>query len=220
MVKGVDPRTGEEFTRPEGVDKGWDYAPGANRTTPLYDLIARKLPNLDAPLGAAMWDALKDAVAMEQQLRLWDLIDAAKIIQRATNEALIVHAVAPATVQDLAQRAVTLRSADIWLRDRELIHALRDAKTARGVALPEAVWRDLPQHLAQATPYLDTQDAALVYAFDLPDGTGKVVVRVNYTDKLRDGDQRVQITTNFIRTAGIVDPTNFWPGTVYQPLKK
>jgi uncharacterized protein with gpF-like domain len=27
-VKGVDPKTGEEFERPEGVDKGWDYQPG------------------------------------------------------------------------------------------------------------------------------------------------------------------------------------------------
>ena len=112
-----------------------------------------------------------------------------------------------------------LQSADIWLRDRELVHALRDAKTGRGAGLPESVWRELPKFLAQATPYLDTQDAALVYAFDLPDGTGKVVVRVSYTDKLRDGGQRVRMTTNFIRTAGIVDATNLGPGTVYQPLK-
>ena len=219
-IEGVDPKTGEEFKRPEGVDKGWDYAPGANRTTPLYDLIARKLPNLDPRLGAAMWDALKDAVAMEQQLKLWDLIDVAKTTQQAAGEALVVHAVAPATVQDLQQLGVTLQSADIWLRDRELINALRDAKAGRGADLPESVWRELPKFLAQATPYLDTQDAALVYAFNLPDGTGKVVVRVNYTDKLREGGQRVRMTTNFIRTAGIVDPTNLGPGTVYQPLKK
>ena len=219
-VQGVDPKTGEEFTRPEGVDKGWDYAPGANRTTPLYDLIARKLPNLDAPIGAAMYDALKDAVAMEQQLKLWALIEVAQTTQQAAGEALVVHAVAPATVRDLQQLGVALQSADIWLRDRELIHALRDAKADRATALPEAVWRDLPKFLAQATPYLDTQDAALVYAFTLPDGAGKVVVRVNYTDKLRDGGRRVRMTANFIRTAGIVDPVDMTGHARYVELKK
>ncbi len=167
-----------------------------------------------------MWDALKDTVAMEQQLKLWDLIDTAKTAQRATNEALIVHGVAPATVQDLQQLGVALQSADVWLRDRELVHALRDAKAGRGADLPESVWRELPRFLAQATPYLDTQDAALVYAFDLPEGTGKVVVRVNYTDKLRDGEKRARVTTNFIRTAGIVDSMNIAGDPRYVELKK
>jgi hypothetical protein len=218
-VRGVDPKTGAEYERPEGVDRGWDYQPGANRTAPLYDLIARKLPNLDAPLGAAMWEALKDAVAMEQQLKLWEMIDAAKTVQRPTGAALVVHAVSPATALALDAQGVALQSADIWLRDRGLIHALRDAKSARGAALPERAWRDLPQHLAQATPYLDTQDQALVYAFDLPDGTGKVLVRVNYTEKVRDGGRRARVTTNFIRTAGIVDPMNIAGDPRYVELK-
>lgn len=211
----TDPKTG----LPQGVDKGWDYQPGANRATPLYDLIARKLPALDAPLGAAMWDHLKDAVAMEQQLKLWRLIDVAKTAQQSAGEALVVHAVSPKVVQALTQLGVTLQSSDVWLRDRELIHALRDAKAARGAAVPESVWRDLPRHLAKAAPYLDTQDAALVYAFDLPDGTGKVVVRVNYTEKVRDGGQRVRMTTNFVRTAGVVDPMNIAGDPRYAELK-
>lgn len=219
-VEGVDPKTGEPFKRPEGIDRGWDYAPGASRTTPLYDLIARKLPNLDAPLGAAMWAHLKDALAMEQQLKLWDLIDAAKTARQPAGQALVVHAATPATVQALQQLGVALQSADIWLRDRELVHALRDAKAGRGADVPESVWRDLPRHLAQATPYLDAQDAALVYAFDLPDGTGKVVARVNYTEKVRDGGQRARITANFIRTAGVVDRMNVAGDPRYLELKK
>ena len=68
-------------------------------------------------------------------------------------------------------------------------------------------------------PYLDTEDQALVYAFDLPDGTGKVVVRVNYTEKMRDGMKRGRVTTNFIRTAGVVDPLNINGSPRYQELK-
>ena len=210
-----DPKTG----LPLGVDKGWDYAPGANRTTPLYDLIARKLPNMDAALGAAMWAHLKDAVAMEQQLKLWEMIDRAKQTKQSAGEAIMVHGIEPATLQALANLGVKLQSAEVWLRDEQLIHALRDAKSGRGAELPEAVWRDLPRYLNQATPYLDTEDQALVYAFDLPDGTGKVVVRVNYTEKMRDGHQRVRVTTNFIRTAGVVDPVDITGHARYVPLK-
>ena len=42
-VRGVDPKTGEEFERPEGVDKGWDYAPGAGVDTALRQLVSDKL---------------------------------------------------------------------------------------------------------------------------------------------------------------------------------
>lgn len=41
-VKGVDPKTGEEFTRPEGVDKGWDYAPGASVAQELAQFAKAK----------------------------------------------------------------------------------------------------------------------------------------------------------------------------------
>jgi len=210
-----DPKTG----LPQGVDKGWDYQPGANQTTPLYDLIARKLPGMDAVLGAAMMANLKDALALETQLKLWEMIDQAKKTKQPAGDAVMVHGIEPTTVQALADLGVKLQSADIWLQDRELIHALRDAKTDRGAALPEEVWRDLPRYLAKATPYLDTQDQALVYAFDLPDGAGKVLVRVNYAEKMRDGGQRIKVTTNFIRTAGIVDPLNIAGDSRYQELK-
>ena len=42
-IEGVDPKTGEEFKRPEGVDKGWDYAPGAGVDVPLRQLVSDKL---------------------------------------------------------------------------------------------------------------------------------------------------------------------------------
>lgn len=75
-VKGVDPKTGEEFTRPEGVDKGWDYQPGANTTKPLADLLKDKAavwpPSLQtavaaflkAALPADVWQTLAEALGM------------------------------------------------------------------------------------------------------------------------------------------------------------
>jgi hypothetical protein len=201
----IDPKTGA----PRGIGKGWDYAPGANAATPLADLVADKLVRLEAPIGAAMWEHLAPVVAMEQRLALADLVDAAAATLRPRGEAALAHVAAPNTVADLARRGVPLETADIWLRDEELIHALRDTKSARGAALSLQSWRDLPALLAEATPYLDTADAALVYAFDTPDGVGKVLVRVNYRDKLRGADgKRTRVTSNFIRTGGIVAARN------------
>lgn len=210
----LNPATGA----PPGIDKGWAYAPGANAATPLRELVEQKLLNLDAPMGAAMWEALGPAIAMEQRLALTDLVDAAAASMRPLGEAALAHVVSAATVAALAGRGVALESADIWLRDAELIHALRDTKSARHAALPLQTWRDLPVLLAGAQAYLDTEDLALVYAFDTPDGLGKVLVRVNYRDKLRGAKgKRTRVTSNFIRTGGVVEAADLHPPR-YQPL--
>lgn len=193
---------------PNGIDPGWAYAPGANRATPLRELVEQKLFNLDAPIGAAMWERLRPSIALETRLGLADLVDRVSETMIAKGESLLVSAVSPATLADLAGQGITLESAGIWLRDHELLHALREAKSGAARALSPEIWRDLPRLLETATPYLDTSDQALIYAFDVPDGTGKVVIRINYRDKIRQGDARGRVTANFIRTGGIVEPHN------------
>lgn len=117
----------------------------------------------------------------------------------------MAHVLPPATVQDLADNGHVLESAGVFLRDRELLHSLRPVKDGRGHTLPEEVWLNLPDHLAIADIYLDTQDTALVYAFDAGDNKGKVVVRVNYSEKIRTADgKRARIVGNFISTGGVV----------------
>ena len=105
----------------------------------------------------------------------------------------------------LALIGIELGDAAIWLRDHELIHALRDSKSSRSAALPMDVWLNLADYLDKAEPYLDTVNGTLLYAFDLPGVTGKVVVRVNHTRKIKDGGKRKNISSNFIVTGGVVD---------------
>lgn len=212
----VSPKTGA----PVGIDRGFDYAPGAAAATPLRDLIAQKLFKLDAPIGAAMWAELGPALALEQRLAMADLVDAAVATMQPAGEAALAHVASPATVADLAARAVPLVSADVWLRDSELIHALRDSKAGRGTALSAQTWRDLPELLETATPYLDTEDTALVYVFDAPEGLGKVAVRVNYTSKVQQGGKRDKLTSNFIRTGGTVETKSIENDARYVELGK
>ncbi len=200
----INPKTGA----PVGIDKGFDYAPGANATRPLKDLIDQKLIKLDAPIGAQMWQALAPALKAEQLKAVQEMVALAAASMEPASVSVVAHVISPDTVAALATRGIELNDAAIWLRDRELIHAIRDSKDARGAMLPLEVWLNLPNYLAQATSYLDTVNNTLVYAFDLPDVAGKVVVRVNYSSKIRVDGERQIVNSNFIMTGGVFDAGN------------
>ena len=114
--------------------------------------------------------------------------------------------------------ACAAASATITLVRRELAHAQRDSKQARGAALDESDLDRLPDILAQPKAVLyDTQSKGtgnphvLLYMFDPADEAhlGKAVVRVNFRGKMKVGEApRRTITTNAVRTLGYVDWNN------------
>lgn len=186
----------------EGIDKGFDYAPGANANRPLKDFIDQKLIKLDAQIGAAMYEAMRPLLLAERAVAVRDMVAVAAASLEPKGASVVAHVVAPNTVADLAARDVVLNDAAIWLRDHELVHALRDYKDTLGNVLPLDVWLDISGQLDRAVPYLDMLDRALIYAFDIPGQTGKIVVRINYSSKVA----RKMIESNFIRTGGVIKP--------------
>lgn len=201
-------RTGEVQRVPTGIDPGFGYNAGMARQRLMQRLVQDKLVALDAPIGAELWRDLRGRMAPEQQQAWRELVDQVGRTRRASGQLSLVHVVDTATQQALALHQVRLASAAVLMRDTELLHALRDTKAARGVALPAEVVADLPTLLPQAAVYLDTVDQALIYAIDLQGRVGKVVVRVNYADKGRLGAQRLKATANFVQTGGLVEPFN------------
>lgn len=207
--KGEPPAGWQEHSAktgaPVGIDQGFDYAPGASTQKSLMDFVEKKLINLESSVGSHMWELIQDAVKQEQALAWQNMVERVSTTLMATGEARQAHVVEAETVKSLADVGVKLENAAVWLRDNELLHALRDYKDARGASLPIEVWQNLREHLDDATPYLDTEDQALIYVFDVPDGLGKLVVRVNYKEKARFDGVRDRITSNFIRTGGWID---------------
>ena len=143
---------------------------------------------------------------------------------QATGQGALVATVKPATVADLMARGTPLDNAAIWMRDTELLHAIRDSKSA---ALPDAVWEQLPTLLQTATPYWDTVNGNIVYVLDVP-GTAaqtasgkasKVAININYNQKMREGESRVTVLSNFVASGGEVDAGNF-KNPRYVELKK
>ncbi|MDO9141453.1 MAG: phage minor head protein [Methylobacter sp.] len=212
-------RDGVTHTVPKGVDYGWDYAPGASRTTPLKDLIDQKLMRFPAEIGAEMWQVLKPVLKAEQLKAVQDMVATASASMMPAGAGVIAHVMEPETVSALKNYDVDLSDAAIWLRDHELIHAIRETKAGRGAALPLDAWLNLPEHLESAVAYFDKVNKNVIYAFDLPGVVGKVAVELNKLDKVRDAGVRRKITSNFIVTGGIVKLENMQESR-YVPLNK
>jgi SPP1 gp7 family putative phage head morphogenesis protein len=201
-------RTGEVQRVPAGIDPGFGYNAGMARQRLMQRLVQDKLVALDAPIGAELWRELRSSMAPEQRQAWRELVDKVVRTKRASGATALVHVVDAATQQALREQNVSLASSAVLMRDSELLHAVRDTKLARGAALEPEQWAQLPDLLDTATPYLDTQDQALVYAIELPERAGKVVIRLNYTEKARFGSQRARVTANFVQTGGVVDADN------------
>lgn len=213
--EALDPKTGA----PVGIDKGFDYAPGANAATPLADLVDQKLLRLNGAIGAAMGEALAPVLAAERSRAWAELVDATSQSMQANGTTVLATTVAPATVNALANQGLVLENAAVWLSDHDLLHAIRDTKSMRGAALSAEVWRDLPQLLARSDAYLDTADQALIYLVSLPKSAAKIVVRVNVNEKGRFSGQRLRITSNFITTGGVVQAVDVTADSRYVPLR-
>lgn len=210
----LDPKTGA----PVGIGKGFNYAPGASVGASMQSFVDAKLINLKAPIGAQMWAVLKP-VLLEERLAAWrTLFDTTRQTMQAGGVAEMVYTVVPQTVAALAERGVVLENAAVWMRDTELLHALRDSKAARGAALPDGVWRDLPQELEKATVYLDTQDQRLIYVLDVGGSLGKVAVAINFNEKGQFDGVRAKIVSNFVRTGGTLEAGDL-KASRYQLLK-
>jgi hypothetical protein len=212
-------RTGQRHVIPNGIDYGFDYTPGAKRHAPLQAMIDQKLIRMPASIGAEMWQALKPILLEEQTHAVGAMVATAAASMQPAGHGVIAHVIEPATVSALAEQGVALDNASVWLRDRELIHALRDAKIEHGGALPLKVWQNLPMYLQTAVPYLDTQDQAVLYVFELPGVAGKVVIRLNRVEKISGAGRREKVLANFIVTGGVIRAENL-SGDRYLPLGK
>lgn len=156
----IDPKTGAQV----GIDKGFDYAPGANADTSLADLIAQKLIKLDAPIGAAMAQALGPALQQELSAAYGDwLTDViADPIKRGRLQ--VVGALAPETLGWLAARSIRPAGAEIAVNDAVIVGAKAQRHLAQGDALTAAEWAELPALLdAPGQILYDVRSGRLIF---------------------------------------------------------
>ena len=219
----INQRTGEIQKIPRGVDPAFNYPPGG-RLSNLPKFVTEKIIQAPADIGA-QWVAVSGiGASIYEPYKQMASKALASDDRKGQGVTSVAHVLPTATVDDLAgldKTPVALETAAVLINDHELLHSLRPIKDGRGQALPEDVWANLPDYLDKADIYFDTEKPAIVYAFDVNDRIGKVVVRVNYIDKTRTADgKRSKIIANFISTGGVVNASDLQGGGRYKPLKK
>ncbi|WP_104565840.1 phage minor head protein [Ralstonia mannitolilytica] len=232
---GIDPRTGEVYkTEQTGIrlvhngkpvifypDAGFNFNHGAAGLEQASQVLARKVEFADPELGAqAMQSALHLVLPqIAAEYRTW----ASQVIEagRAANNYRVVGALQPDVLAALKRMDIRPETAALTVRDAELLHLVRDTKSARGAALPIDDILALPLRLAAPQAILwDIEDPALVYVFPAvgQQKTGKVVVRVDFAQQTRDDGGRQKMPRNAVRTAGLVEAGDLANGKRYSVL--
>ena len=210
----IDSR-GNKHEVPNGIDFGFDYQPGAGTATPFKDLIDKKLINFPARIGADMWSALEQSLALETQLQ-WTETLTEWFATKQTGRAAIVGAIDPTTLGWLAEQNLPLPvTAEIAVREG----LIRGSKQARhdkaGDGLTEAEWRQLPRMLSQPSRVLlDFQTGKLVYVMDTDDAGVKITVNYDYKKK---GKELNMIVSGFRQSSKTIEERI--KGKLYREIK-
>lgn len=210
----INTRTGEQSVVPDGVDPGFGYHKGkAARQAAAARRMMDALTPLPPQVAAEVITPVAVARSIQPEFAEW--VQAIATAGRGGNEVRAVGVLAKPVLDRLAAAGIAPTTAAITIRDQEVIHLLRDVKKARGQALAIATVQALPMVIAQpAEVFFDTQDPALLYVIDSPPaGVAKFVIRVEFPTDVRAEGRRGKITTNAVRTGGLVQ----WPDLVPGP---
>ncbi|MFL3972225.1 hypothetical protein LER57_33370, partial [Pseudomonas aeruginosa] len=147
---------GEVVQVPEGIDPGWNYAPGRAAFENQVQLTLEKTAPLPAEPAARMNRQLLDEQRVEEALqRSWtswlDEVVAEPVVRGSARN---VGTLSPETVAGMQRAGVTPQTALISMRDEQLVPLVKAATTEPEVddalaGLTLADLRQLPQALAQ-----------------------------------------------------------------------
>jgi hypothetical protein len=180
----IDPKTGE----PAGIDRGFGYNVGDAYVKHTHDILAGKLANWPADIGAeAMPEMAVPARKLieENYLAFLDKAFAGKKPERAY---ALLGAMTQEDLSFLKGKGQTPQSVEIAISDRLIVGKKAARHTAAGDALTESEWRNLPAGVLEPEAVLyDRTDGKLLYVASAEkDPTAmKVVVESNvYVQKL------------------------------------
>lgn len=136
-----------------GIDRGWDYAPGANAATPLRELVEQKLIKLDAGIGAAMWETLRPAVLAERELA-WNNWLKGVEAGAERNTLGLLGAIDPVDVGLLRRVGIEPTTAEVYVRPGVIKGPKANRHSEKGDALNPAQWATLPERFDGAVALL------------------------------------------------------------------
>lgn len=186
----IDPKTGA----PVGIDKGFDYAPGASAGRSMKDLVDAKLGSLDAPLGAALYDATRPMLQAEADSAYRAYLAGVLADPVRRGRIAVVGSIDRTTLDWLdTTKGIRPATAEIALDDGLIVGKKAMRHLLAGNALTHDEWARLPALLA--TPDMvafDTRTGKLLYVIAAADPRqGKLAVEFDY--KLKKGKGEVNL---------------------------
>ncbi|UOA07786.1 phage minor head protein [Methylobacter sp. S3L5C] len=177
-------RNGTVHTLPQGVDYGWDYAPGASVTQSFKSLIDGKLIRLPAPVGAAMMEALKPVMAMEAQLQWVGTLDTWLATEQVGRVAIVGAIDSPTLAWLVDNKKIAPKTAEIAISEGLIKGTKQIRHEKSGDALNEMEWRQLPEIVGNPERILfDMQTGKLLYVGASSDASTKFSIEFDYLKK-------------------------------------
>ena len=208
----VDPKT----NAPIGIDKGFDYAPGANVKASFQSFIDAKLINVAAPIGAAMWEVLVSVLLTEKSAEFSAWVDRVLEYGVIRHDKQIAGAMQSQDIKFLEQLGKEPVTAEIVVEDSLLIGKKSQRHEAAGDALTLEEWKSVPAALTDhPLVYYDTVNGSLLYVMpSLTDSRSiKLAVEVNLVTA------RPKQTLNLARTGFKINPQALEDRTRYVQIR-
>lgn len=193
---------GQTVQVPDGIDPGWDYAPGRAAFENQVQLTLEKTAPLPATPAAQMNKQLLDEDSVQNALQgswsswLGEVTDNPIVRGAARN----VGTLSPEVVVGMQRAGTEAQTALVSVDDAHLVPMVKAAQTelqSNALTLAELV--QLPQIIAQpGAVLLDAESGALIYVFDTGRAGGKVALVVSY---LLQGASR----SNLVQSGSVVD---------------
>lgn len=182
---------------PVGIDKGFDYAPGANADRPLKEFIDEKLINVYGPIGSAMYDPMRPTLQAELVAEYGEFLAAVLADPVKRGRMTIVGAIDPETMSWLqTNKGIVPATAEIAVQDGLIVGKKALRHQVAGDALTAEEWASLPDMLASAEQILyDTTTGKLLYIGpgDAPDAP-KLAVEFDYLVKKPKGEVNMLVS--------------------------
>lgn len=182
----IDPKTGVQV----GIDKGFDYAPGANANTPLQRIIDQKLIKLDAPIGAAMMQILGPVIQQEMAATYRQWLQDIATDSTAKSVLPVIGAIDPVDIAWLQSNTKPPpATAEISIYSGAINGPKAARHAAKGDAVAVQVWENLPEMLREplAVFYDETRRTMLYVLADPSARRALFTVEFDYLRKVNDG---------------------------------
>jgi hypothetical protein len=204
---------------PIGVDRGFDYAPGANANRPLKDFIDQKLFNLDAPIGSVMYQAMEPVLQAERKAAYESFLGDVLADPVKRGRLAVVGAIDASTLDWLAaQEGIVPATAEIAVQDALIVGKKAVRHQAAGDALSAEEWAQLPAMLAKPDHVLyDVNSGKLIYVISSPGSRGpRLAVEFDY--KLKKDKGQTNMLVSAFKVLG--DTIEGWiEGGLYKVVK-